>query len=123
MSNGYSLKKDEFIEKYNQLKSQHFTEKEIADKMFIGKHTLYLHKKKYGIPIITKENKELINENGLTREWLNIAQRNGLTSSMVNARIREYQWSVEDACTIPVLPKGKKIMKKGEKINATSKQR
>jgi hypothetical protein len=111
---------DDFIERYTQLKKQHLLEHEIADKMFIGKNTLYRYKKRYGVPVITKENKELVNENGLTREWLNIAQQNGLTSSMVNARIREYQWSVEDACTIPVLPKGKKIMRKGEKISANN---
>jgi hypothetical protein len=108
---------DEFIEKYNQLKNQNLLDKEIADKMFIGKNTLYRYKKVYGVPIITKENKELINENGLTRAWLNIAQQNGLESSLVNARIREHHWSVEDACTIPVLSMGKKIMKGGERVN------
>jgi hypothetical protein len=109
---------DDFIERYTQLKNQHLLEHEIADKMFIGSNTLYRYKKKYGVAIITKENKELINDNGLTREWLNIAQQNGLDSSLVNARIREHQWSVEDACTIPVLPKGLKIMKGGERVNA-----
>jgi hypothetical protein len=109
---------DDFIERYTQLKKQHLLDHEIADKMFIGKNTLYRYKKRYGVPIITKENKELVNENGLTREWLNVARQNGLTSSLVNARIREHQWSVEDACTIPVLPKGMKIMKGGEYLNA-----
>jgi hypothetical protein len=111
---------DEFIEKYNQLKNQNLLDKEIADKMFIGKNTLYRYKKVYGVPIITKENKELINENGLTRAWLNIAQQNGLESSLVNARIREHHWSVEDACTIKALPMGKKIMKGGERVNVQS---
>jgi hypothetical protein len=109
---------DEFIERYNQLKNQNLLDKEIADKMFISKNTLYRYKKMYGVPMITKESKELINGNGLTREWLTIAQQNGLSSSLVNARIREHHWSVEDACTIKALPMGKKIMKKGEKINA-----
>jgi hypothetical protein len=111
---------DEFIEKYNQLKNQHLLEKEIAAKMFIGCNTLYRYKRVYGVPIITKENRELVNENGLTREWLNIAQQNGLDSSLVNARIREHRWSVEDACTIKVLPMGKKIMKKGEKVDVNN---
>jgi hypothetical protein len=109
---------DEFIERYNNLKSQHLPDKEIASRMYIGCNTLYRYKKIYGVPLITKENRELINENGLTREWLNIAKQNGLDSSLVNARIREHHWSVEDACTIGALPMGAKIMKKGERVNA-----
>lgn len=106
---------DQFIEEYYLWKNKGLSEKEIADKMIIGKNTLYRYKKKYGVPIITKETKELVNANGLTREWLNIAQKNGLTSSVVNARIREHYWTVEDACTIQTLPKGSKIMKRGIK--------
>jgi uncharacterized protein YjcR len=109
--------KEEFIERYNQLKVQHLTEVKIAEKMFISKNTLYSYKKKYGVPIITQANKELTNDNGITREWLNIAKKNGLTSSAVNMRIREYHWSVEDACMIPALPVGHKLMKKGERVN------
>jgi orotate phosphoribosyltransferase-like protein len=111
---------DDFIERYTQLKNLGLLDVNIADEMFISKNTLYRYKKRYGVPMITKENKELINQNGLTREWLNIAQQNGLSSSLVNARIREHHWSVEDACTIKALPMGKKIMKKGEKVNVTN---
>jgi hypothetical protein len=108
---------DEFIERYTQLKNQHLLDIEIAKEMFINKNTLYRYKKRYGVALITKENRELVNENGLTREWLNIAQKNGLTSSQVNARIREHHWSVEDACMLKSLPRGTKLMKKGERIN------
>jgi hypothetical protein len=114
-------KKEEFIERYNQLKSQHLPDVKIAEKMFISKNTLYSYKKKYDVPMITQANKELINDNGLTREWLNVAKSNGLTSSTVNMRIREYQWSVEEACTIEPLPIGRKMMKGGERVNAINK--
>jgi DNA-binding CsgD family transcriptional regulator len=107
--------RETFIEKYSLLKQQGLSEKQIAIEMKIAKVTLYKYKKVYDVPLITPETKELTNENGLTKEWLEIAKKNGLDSSTVNARIREHHWSVEDACTIEALPKGQKIMKKGER--------
>ena len=110
-----AIQKEEFVEEYNRLKSKRLLDKEIASEMFISKNTLYRYKKEYGVPLITQINKELINANGLTREWLDIAQQNGLSSSLVNARIRDHHWSVEDACTIPTMPMGGKMMKKGKR--------
>jgi uncharacterized protein YjcR len=100
----------EFKEKYDELKAKHLKEKEIAFEMHIHPNTLRKIKQRYGVPNTTHQTRELVNKNGLTRQWLEIAKINGLNSSLVNARIREHHWSVEDACTIKVgkVPVGRK---------------
>jgi hypothetical protein len=102
----FYFEKEEFIEKYNQLKGEGLLENEIARRMSISQNTLLRNKHRFGIPLITMETRELTNENGLSLEMLKKAKEIGLTSSMVNQRIRTYNWTVEEACTIPPLEKG-----------------
>ena len=109
-----SFDKDEFIRLYKHYKSQHLLEIEIARKLQIHSNTLYQLKKKYGLPLITGKTRELTNKNGLNRDQLNFAKENGLDSSAVNMRMREYGWTIEDATTVKPLRKGQKF--KGKRV-------
>jgi predicted transcriptional regulator len=102
--------KEEFIPLYKELKSQGLKEKEIAKELFISKATLTNYKKMYGLPLVAnKDKKMLTNQNGLTKEMLEIAKENGLNSSLVNARLTNCHWTLEEAITIKPLKRGKKL--------------
>lgn len=102
--------KDEFIPEYKRLKLEGLTDKKISEKMFIGKSTLTHYKKEYGVPLTPPNEKKMMsNTNGLTKEMLDEAKKIGLTSNLINARISNCYWSLEEAISIPPLPKGKKL--------------
>jgi transposase len=102
--------KDEFIPLYKQYKSEGLLEKEIALKLYISKATLTNYKKQYGLPMVAnKDKKMLTNKNGLTKEMLEEGKKNGLNSSLINARLTNCHWTIEEAITIPPLKRGKKL--------------
>jgi hypothetical protein len=97
--------KDEFIAEYTKWKAEGLTESAIAAKMFIGKNTLYRNKKDYGLPILKPSERALNNTHGLTRSMLEKAKKIGLDSHLICQRIRDYHWTLEDAISIPAIPK------------------
>jgi hypothetical protein len=102
----------EFVSRYNQMKSEGLTDRQIAENLVIAKSTLTHYKKIYGLPMTPINlRKSMTNNNGVTREMLEEAKKIGLSSSLINARISNCYWTPEEACSIPPLPRGKKIFK------------
>jgi transposase len=102
--------REEFVPLYKQFKREGLTDREVAKKLFIGKSTLTLYKKQCGLPMVAnKDKKMLTNKNGLTKELLEEAKKIGLTSSLINARLSNCYWTLEEATTIPPLKRGKKL--------------
>jgi DNA-binding transcriptional MerR regulator len=97
-----------FTKFYTQWKKEGYSESEIAKKMFISKTTLIRYKKIFNLPPVGNQNRSLSNKNGLTRELLKEAEKIGLTHHTINRRIKMYQWTLEDAVSIPPLPRNKR---------------
>lgn len=109
MTRNLQLNKNEFVSNYLAYKRDGKTDKEISKLMFISKNTLYRYKKVCDLPVthVSKMRKR-VNDNGVSIEMFDQARQIGLCPHTVNKRIRGYGWTVEDAISIPPLPREKR---------------
>ena len=91
--------KENFVERYIELKEKHLTDVEIADKMDISPRSLTHLKSVNGLTDYPKRNPK--NSVGLTEEEFKQGIENGLTRRIMLRRVRDYDWSRRDAITKP----------------------
>lgn len=96
--------KDAFTAYYNKCKHDGIRDKNIAKELHISPYTLINYKKKYRIDMMEPHERALNNKNGITREMVKEAEKLGISSHLANRRVRTYNWTVEDAISIPPLP-------------------
>lgn len=109
MTRNLQLNKEEFSKQYLDYMHDGKKDKEISELMFISKHTLYRYKKICNLPMIHCGKERLrYNKNGLTLELLEEAEKIGLCAHTINKRIRAYGWTLEDAVSIPPIPREKR---------------
>jgi hypothetical protein len=92
----------DFKSRYLMLKNEGKTDVEISKLLFISRTTLTRLKKENQLGGIMR------NKQGISENQLKQAESIGLDRHLVLLRVREYGWSIEQAISIPKIPRNKR---------------
>jgi hypothetical protein len=99
-----TINTETFKKEYLELKRYGVFDKDIAEEMGVNIKTLIKYKRELGINRLYRT----ANQFGITEAHYRIADENGIPRLTAYARVANYDWPIEKAVTVPVLPLGKR---------------